>query len=152
VQTPIERGAMADSSQEFVGALEAVVADLQAMYESKGDDYDQLTPVWHRMMFGNVSWAHEVAKKADRLTSLVMVELHGKTPNFDSLSDNVMDIAVYAVMWLAFMRVCKQQDRNSEDSVKPSVSQIREMAKGETSDPEVSLKPSDGVRKLFGKK
>jgi len=108
-RTPIEVDAMAASSQEFVAALDTVVIDLQAMFEAKGEDYDQLTPVWHRMMFGNVSWAHEIIKKADRLASLVMVELEDKTPSFDSLQDNVMDIAVYAIMWLAFQRVCELQ-------------------------------------------
>jgi len=121
MQTPIEKIAMDKSSEEFAEIMQAVLTDLQAMFEAKGQDYDQLTPAWHRMVFGNISWAHEICKKSDRLASLISLEQSGGVPNFESLKDNVKDIAVYCVMWLAFMDLQASQiaELYNEGTTKP---------------------------------
>jgi hypothetical protein len=108
MQTPLEQKAMDESKKQFAEELELVFQQIRDMMTNKGEDYDVLTPVWRRMPFASFSWAHEIVKKADRITSLLMKK--GK-PNNESLLDNVLDIAVYCILWLAYLRTEQRQEK-----------------------------------------
>ena len=104
--TPRELEAMRRSKDEYNKNLELVFQKIHEMLSRKAADYEQLTPIWYRMPFGSRSFAHEIFKKGDRITSLM--EKDGDPIN-ESLMDNVMDIASYALMWLAFLQTVDDQ-------------------------------------------
>jgi len=104
--TPVEEKAMQESWELFRLKLEDAEQEIHDVYAAKGRDYDVRTPPWHRMPFGDKSYAHEVLKKADRIVSLLMKV---GEPEHESLYDNVRDIAVYCTMWMAYMRMIDSQ-------------------------------------------
>ena len=56
-----------------------VIAEALALFDARADLYDQVTPVWHRHPFGDVSFAHEAANCAARTVSLLQLEQDAET-------------------------------------------------------------------------
>jgi len=101
MQFPDERLAMHQANLLFKKELEEVDRIIQDTWGEKGEDYDVETPIWHRMPFGDASFAHELFKKADRGVALVK---KGVEPTNESLDQNIVDIIVYGRAWLAVRR------------------------------------------------
>ncbi len=98
MQFPNERLAMHECNEIFERMLETVDKLVLATWGGKGKDYDVDTPIWHRMPFGDASFAHELFKKADRTVSLVKKDT---APVYESLEQNLVDIICYTRAWLA---------------------------------------------------
>ena len=81
--------------------MEAIIADVRAMFANKGEDYNNLTTFAENMPFGDKSWGTLLWIKAHRACSLIHAEKH----KFDSLEDVVLDIIVYALSFLAHRRM-----------------------------------------------
>ena len=128
--SPIEVVAMRKSADRFEELVQETIDEMLALKTRKGTDYEKRTPVWHRMPFGDASWAQEVMKKADRLTSLVAGEMRGEQPNFESMEDSLLDIANYAIMWRAFLKLTAEQNSELTLSVEEESEKILNEIRG----------------------
>lgn len=73
-----------------------ICSELREIYEKKNSDYgDSFSRTYKRL--GDISVLVRMTDKMDRLTNLVSVD---RNVNYESLEDNLLDIANYAIMWL----------------------------------------------------
>lgn len=74
--------------------------------------YDEHFPWWSKHLFGDISYAHEVVKKALRAASLVAAgATNGNAANkfADTMHDTLMDLLNFTVMWLAWRRYQRKE-------------------------------------------
>jgi len=80
--------------------------------------YDHHFPWWSKHIFGDVSYAHEVVKKALRAASLVEELVQdGRMANkyTDSLEDTLLDLLNFTVMWLAWRRFRRGEEASYDE-------------------------------------
>lgn len=96
---PEEVQLLIELDTEFCNTIADVTKEIIAVFGKKGVKQDVRTPFWHRMPFGDESWATQVGIKADRVISAIV----GDDSAF--LDDSLIDLLVYAVAWRAWRRM-----------------------------------------------
>lgn len=101
--TPILQGQQV-TGQDFNNQVQEVLKQVQYMLDNKGGDYNQLTTFIENMPFGDLSWATLCWIKAHRVASILRKEMQGQQATYDGINDIILDLAVYAIGWLAFRK------------------------------------------------
>lgn len=80
--------------------------------------YDHHFTWWAKHVFGDLSFAHEVFKKAARAASLVQAAAQGevtKSAYTDTLDDCLLDLLNFTVMWLSWRRYKEREVMKDDD-------------------------------------
>jgi hypothetical protein len=92
--------------------IRKVFKDMTNLLMRKGGDYNNLGSMVEQFPFGDKSWATLLWIKSRRLCSVLM----STTPNFESVDDTIIDLANYAVAYLAWRRLVTEQPDDAHSS------------------------------------
>ena len=91
-------------SETFKEIRVEVVKDAFELFDERAKQHDSESPFWHRYPFGDQSYAQMVFETAGRLVSAVQIGL-----SWPKLEDRLLDLINWAVMWLVWRRMARQQ-------------------------------------------
>ena len=97
---PDELEATKRSAEQFLIARDMVIKRSLALFDAKGEEYDQGMPIWYKHPFGDVSFAQETVNCVLRAVSLLR---KGDEPA--KLQETIDDLLVYTWAWLAWRLV-----------------------------------------------
>ena len=84
----------------------------QELMDAKTHDYGRGQPQdparieYHP--YGDISYLQMLHTKLKRIESMVMLEKDGKTPNFESKRDSIVDLINYAAFYYAWVETAKK--------------------------------------------
>lgn len=85
------------------------LAQIKNILAAKGSDYNNLGPMAEQFPFGDRSWSTMLWIKSRRLASII----HADRPtNFEGINDTALDLAAYAVAYLAWRNMMEEDSRN----------------------------------------
>lgn len=90
-------------AQQFYDTAPTLFIKAAALLQKKRQDYRSGIPLAEYFPYGHKSYQQMLHTKKLRIDSLVKVVESGGTPNFESLSDTLIDIANYAAFYYAFV-------------------------------------------------
>lgn len=97
---PEEQSALAILLKEWYDAIETFTLICNKVFSEKAKQYDQLSPVWHRLEWPH-SFVGEIRKKNDRVSQL-MANFDPKEPatsvDWAEVNEELSDIVNYARM------------------------------------------------------
>jgi hypothetical protein len=99
---PLETEATKDVYKMFGDEFVLALAHAAELMQSKGEVYDQLEPVWHRMPFGILSYVDELSRKTGR--AIALVGSGGELFGDSGVEGSLMDAIVYAAFGIAWLR------------------------------------------------
>lgn len=109
-----EQRALADLLREWYADIEAFTEEANTLFGKKAEQYDQVSPVWHRIAWPG-GFVQELRKKTDRLTQLLANyrEDEPHTYRQADIDEELRDILNYARMMAAIGRMVMRRGRTS---------------------------------------
>ncbi len=92
--------------------IRKVFKDIQAVLLKKGEDYNNLSTMPEHMPFGDKSWATMLWIKAHRVASVIQAD----EAQHEALDDSILDLAAYAVAYLAWRQMKHDETETVRDS------------------------------------
>lgn len=109
---PEEQSTLAALLKEWYDAIEAFTLSCNKVFTAKAKQYDQLSPVWHRLEWPH-SFVGEVRKKNDRISQL-LAKFDPKEPvtsvDWEEVNEELSDIVNYARMMAAINVMIKDRE------------------------------------------
>ncbi len=98
--TPPDLSAVLSVGLADLEAISPVLLEITRMRAAKGKDYNSSVEISDYFPLGHVSYFQMVHLKTKRLQSLIDIEDHGGTPNFEGIRGTLLDLLNYATFYV----------------------------------------------------
>lgn len=115
IRLPLETTLAACENAEFVEIFEQVLQDAATLFITRARERDISAPIWHKMPFGDFSFATFIEHKSARMCQmLISPELGAMNPKID---DELIDIIVFSAAMLAYRKLGRLQELRRDSGV-----------------------------------